>query len=165
MMQINSMNAINKKAILIFYLSGLLLIPTALLILPADYFDSGQSVCLSVLLFNKTCWGCGMTRAVQHFIHFDFATAYSFNKASFIVFPFMIFIWLAEVIHSYKKIRKPNDEEQYVVLLSGVVNILFKIKQIRKSKAPIGFILGIISVVFSIVILLAVVIATLYTKH
>ena len=55
-----------------FYFSGLLLIPMVLLVLPADFFDSGRTVCLSVILFNKTCYGCGITRAVDHLIHLEF---------------------------------------------------------------------------------------------
>lgn len=161
----NTMNMIIKKAISIFYFSGLLLIPAVLVIVPADYFDQGQSICLSVLLFNKTCYGCGMTRAIQHFLHADFAIAYSFNKASFILFPIMAFTWLTEVTYTYGKIRKPAGEVHYILPLSGAVSAIFKIKKIRKSTVPTGLILGIISVVFSIVILLIVMIGTLYARH
>ncbi len=69
---------------------GLLILSIVLLLLPKDYFDSGQSVCLSVVLFNLECYGCGMTRAIQHLIHFDFSAAYAFNKLSFIVFPLLV---------------------------------------------------------------------------
>jgi len=79
--------------------------PVALIILPADFFDSGQSVCLSVLLFEQTCYGCGMTRAIQHLIHFDFSAAASFNKISFIVLPVALFVWAEEIIRTYKKIK------------------------------------------------------------
>jgi|GEM_PF-1949569 hypothetical protein len=58
-----------------------------LLLLPADYFNTGQSLCVSVLLFDTSCYGCGMTRAIMHMIHFDFSSAWEFNPLSFIVFP------------------------------------------------------------------------------
>jgi hypothetical protein len=35
---------------------------------------------------------------MQHLIHFDFKSAYSFNPLSFIVFPILIFLWIKEVI-------------------------------------------------------------------
>lgn len=87
------------------YTVGLLLLPFVLMILPVSFFDNGQSVCLSVLLFNKQCYGCGMTRAIQHIIHLDFRTAYSLNKISFIVFPLLLTVWFGEIRRIYKKIK------------------------------------------------------------
>ena len=54
----------------------LLIVPLVLLILPADFFDNGQSLCLSQLLLEKECPGCGLTRGLQHLGHFDFQTAW-----------------------------------------------------------------------------------------
>ena len=79
-----------------------------LLILPADFFDKGQSLCLSVLLFHQKCYACGMTRAIQHFIHLDFSTAYNFNKLSWIVFPVLVFVWQEELRRVYKRIKEQN---------------------------------------------------------
>lgn len=73
--------------------------------MPAKFFDSGQSVCLSVLLFDIKCYGCGMTRAIQHIIHFDFEAAYLFNKLSFLVFPVLIFMWGEQIWTSYQKVK------------------------------------------------------------
>ena len=86
------------------YLILLLLIPIVLIILPANYFDQGQSICVSVLLFDKNCYACGMTRAVQHLIHFDFQQAYAFNKLVFIVLPLLIISYLKTIKKIYKKI-------------------------------------------------------------
>jgi hypothetical protein len=86
------------------YLIILLLIPIVLIILPANYFDQGQSICVSVLLFDKNCYACGMTRAVQHLIHFDFQQAYTFNKLVFIVLPLLIISYLKTIKKNYKKI-------------------------------------------------------------
>ncbi|MCG9878996.1 MAG: DUF2752 domain-containing protein, partial [Bacteroidia bacterium] len=58
-----------------------------LMYLPADYFDTGEAMCLSVRFFDLECYGCGMTRGVMHLIHFEFAEAWEFNKLSFVVFP------------------------------------------------------------------------------
>ena len=79
------------------YLTILLIIPIILIILPANFFDEGQSICLSVLLFEKNCYACGMTRAIQHLIHFNFDLAWNFNKLSFIVLPLLIFSYLKEI--------------------------------------------------------------------
>lgn len=68
-----------------------------LLILPADYFDHGSPMCLSVLLLNKECYGCGMTRGIQHLIHLDFENAYHFNKLSFVVLPLFAYMTIWEI--------------------------------------------------------------------
>ncbi|UPT68754.1 MAG: DUF2752 domain-containing protein [Sphingobacteriales bacterium JAD_PAG50586_3] len=79
--------------------------PLVLLVLPADFFDNGQTVCLSVLLFNIKCYGCGITRAVQHLIHFDFATAWEYNKLVVAVVPLLLIVWVQELIRVRKLIK------------------------------------------------------------
>jgi len=79
----------------------LILIPFLLFILPANYFDQGQSLCLSVLLFDIKCWGCGLTRGIMHLIHFDFETAAAYNKLSFIVFPLLAMYWLKLLLGAF----------------------------------------------------------------
>lgn len=78
-------------------LGGLVLAPILLLILPADYFDSGESVCLSVRFFDQTCYACGLTRAMQHMIHLHFTEAYTYNKLVLVVFPLICALYLKEV--------------------------------------------------------------------
>ena len=85
-----------KKITYMFYFFGLVLIPVILLILPIDFFDSGNTICLSVLLIDTECYACGMTRAVHRLIHFDFLAAYELNKLSIIVFPLLIFVYVRE---------------------------------------------------------------------
>lgn len=92
-----------KKTLIRTYLSVLVIIPIILLLLPANYFDKGQSICLSVLLFEKKCYACGMTRAIQHLIHFDFHEAWNFNKLSFIVLPLLINSYLKEIKRVFLK--------------------------------------------------------------
>jgi hypothetical protein len=77
-----------------------------LLILPADYFDHGKAICLSVVLLDKTCLGCGITRAIQHLIHFDFKAAMEFNKLCVIILPLLIFLWYKEVRRAFAKIQE-----------------------------------------------------------
>ena len=85
-----------KKNLDALYLVILILIPIVLLILPADFFDKGESICLSVSLFDTECYACGLTRAIQHLIHFDFSIAYEYNKLSIIVFPFLMLSYYKE---------------------------------------------------------------------
>lgn len=88
-------------------------LPFFLLILPVDFFDHGQSVCLSRLLINKECPGCGMTRAVMHMIHFDFAVAWSFNKLVFLVVPLLVPVWLKSVLYLGNKQLPPFLQKFY----------------------------------------------------
>lgn len=81
------------------------IIPLVFLFLPADYFNNGKSVCVSKTVFDVECYGCGITRAIQHLIHFQFEEAWHFNKLSFIVAPLIIFLWIKHMFKIYKKIK------------------------------------------------------------
>ncbi len=81
------------KLVLYIKLILLILIPIMLLILPANFFDNGKSVCLSVMLLNIECYGCGITRAIMHLIHFDLEEALYYNTLSFVVLPLLIYAW------------------------------------------------------------------------
>ncbi|HQK96451.1 MAG TPA: DUF2752 domain-containing protein [Bacteroidia bacterium] len=94
-----------KKSKAKIWLMVLGIIPVVLLILPADFFDKGQSICISVLLLHRTCPGCGMTRAVQHLIHLDFQTAFMYNKAIVIVFPLMVYLYSKEILRLLNVIK------------------------------------------------------------
>ena len=76
-----------------------------LLVLPADFFDNGRTVCLSVILFNKTCYGCAITRAVHHLIHLEFSEAYNFNKLVVLVFPLISYLYLKEIVRIYFRMK------------------------------------------------------------
>ncbi len=103
-MKINLAPETKKKiGISIFILLSIAFI--ILLILPADYFDHGRATCVSVILFDMECYGCGMTRAIQHLLHLDFQSAWTYNKLSFIVFPLSIGMILWEL----KKVIFYND--------------------------------------------------------
>ncbi len=88
-----------------------IIIGVTLLILPADYFDTGQAMCLSVLLLDTQCYGCGMTRAIQHLIHLDFEMAYDYNKLSFIVLPLFVVLIGIEILKAFRKLRENNNDK------------------------------------------------------
>ena len=73
-----------------------------LLYLPADFFDGGKSVCLSVVLFDQECYGCGMTRGVQHLLHLDLEEAWNYNKLAFIVLPLGIIMVGHQILQRYR---------------------------------------------------------------
>jgi uncharacterized protein DUF2752 len=76
--------------------------PVILLLLPATFFDHGQSLCISQLLFHRACPACGMTRGCMHLIHLDFENAFAYNMMSFIVLPLMGVVWVQWFIKEYK---------------------------------------------------------------
>ena len=92
----------------LFYLFGLLATPIVLVSLPATFFDYGQTKCLSVIFFHQECYGCGMTRAIQHLIHFDIERALQLNKIAFIVLAVLIYLWVSEILKTTKKIKHKN---------------------------------------------------------
>lgn len=93
-------------------LAILLLIPVVLLALPKTFFDSGQSICLSVVLLKTECFACGITRGVMHLIHLDFEEAFAYNMASFLVLPALVMLWLENVRQSVSKLKKSNSLNQ-----------------------------------------------------
>ena len=94
-----------KKLLLGF----IVLAPIELLLLPADIFDKGQSICLSQLVAGKECFACGITRGIMHLIHFDFEEAFAYNMLSFIVLPLLCIIWIqwfTKELKIYKLLKK-----------------------------------------------------------
>ncbi len=95
----------NKKKIGYALITLLLLVGIVLFLLPADYFDTGTPKCVSVILFDINCYGCGMTRGIMHLIHFEFESAWEFNKLSFIVFPLLVYMILWEIWRRFLKVE------------------------------------------------------------
>ena len=98
-----------KRYFYLSYVSGLVIAPFVLLLLPADFFDTGESMCLSVQLFDMQCYGCGMTRAIQHLIHFDFHEAYDYNKLSFVVFFVLFIVWIQEIRRILRRLKQEGN--------------------------------------------------------
>lgn len=84
---------------------ALAVLPLILIVLPANYFDKGKSICLFTILSDIECYGCGLTRACMHLIHFNFENAATFNKISFVVFPIMCVLYLQEFITTLKNLK------------------------------------------------------------
>lgn len=81
-------------------------VPVLLLVLPASYFDKGESICISRLLFDQECYGCGITRAVQHMLHGEVRTAFALHPASVVVTPIGIVLWFKYWILNLKTARR-----------------------------------------------------------
>jgi len=79
------------------YYGFIAIVPFILLVMPADFFDEGQSICVSVLLAGVECYACGLTRGMMHLIHFEFAKAWEYNQLTFIVALFIFPYWLNAV--------------------------------------------------------------------
>jgi hypothetical protein len=82
--------------------------PIILLLLPATFFDTGESICLSQVLLKQNCFACGMTRACQHLIHLDFENAFAYNMMSFVAFPALSIVWVQwffKELRTWKRIR------------------------------------------------------------
>ncbi len=102
----------NKKKTGIALIGLLVLVGLVLFILPADYFDNGTPKCVSVILFDINCYGCGMTRGIMHLIHFEFVSAWEFNKLSFIVFPLLVYMILWEIWRRFLVDEKKDSENK-----------------------------------------------------
>ena len=94
-----------KKVVFTIYLALLIAGPLVFIVLPIDYFDTGDSVCLSELCFDTQCYGCGMTKALKHLVFFDFSGAWTYNKLSFAVLPLIVVLWVQEVLRVRKKVK------------------------------------------------------------
>jgi hypothetical protein len=71
-----------------------LALPLFLLLMPADFFDYGRAICPSKSFLNLECPGCGLTRAVQHAIHFQFSEAWGFNRGIVFALPALFLIYI-----------------------------------------------------------------------
>lgn len=94
----------NNKNFQRVWLAALLITPIVLWILPGDFFDDSEVItCASRLLFDMECWGCGMTRAVMHFHHFQFEDAVFYNAGVLFIYPFLIWLWYSWTKTAAKK--------------------------------------------------------------
>jgi hypothetical protein len=93
----------NNRQFRVIKITGILLIPALLFIIPFDWISEQNSVCLFKNLTGHECIGCGMTRAVLSVLHFQFGNAFRFNKLVIIVFPLLVYIWLKTLFSLSKK--------------------------------------------------------------
>ncbi len=100
---------LGKKKIIGFRLFFYSVVSITLLLLPANFFNDGEDLCLSKVFFDIECYACGMTRAIMHCIHLEFYEAFYYNSLSFIVFPILCFLWskwIYEDLKSFNEINK-----------------------------------------------------------
>ncbi len=86
--------------------TSLVFIGILLLLLPANFFDSGESVCLSQQLLGKDCIGCGLTKATMHLIHGDWREAVYHNSLSLLSTPTLAVVGSYLIYYCYQKIVK-----------------------------------------------------------
>jgi len=88
----------NSKQLRIIEISGVLLIPVFLFVVPLEWVKEQHSICLYKLLTGHECIGCGMTRAVLSVLHFQFENAFLFNKLVLVIFPLLVYIWFKTLL-------------------------------------------------------------------
>lgn len=88
---------------------GSVLLWLTILLLPAGFLDHGRSLCLSRVLLNRECPGCGMGRACFHAVHFDWRTAWQYNRLFVIVLPLLAYLWGKEVLDSSRRLGWINS--------------------------------------------------------
>lgn len=96
------------KQILHIWLGLLLIFPFVLWLLPATFFDNGQSICPSKVFFDIECFGCGMTRAIMHLHHLEIDEAIWYNTAVLFFYPALVVIWGFWVYKAYQRIRQQD---------------------------------------------------------
>lgn len=93
-----------KKYLQIVSLAIVLIAPFVLWALPASFFDDGSVItCPSVALFNFECIGCGMTRAVMHFHHFQYPEGIFYNYGVVIIYPLLVILWFRWLMVAIRK--------------------------------------------------------------
>ena len=119
-----------KKHISVKEQSTLLLIVLIIMIYfyPNEYlFNTKKTMCLHKILFHFDCPGCGMTRALNSFLHFKFREAINFNFGVIAIIP----LFALEIILNFRFNTALNFLKKafYFLLMSS----LFVIYIIRLS--------------------------------
>ena len=101
---------LNTKYVQVPWLVALLACPIILWLLPGDFFDNtGIELCPSKAFFDIECFGCGLTRAVMHFHHFEFDDAVFYNILVFVAYPLLVVQWGYWVYKSYKRVTLKSN--------------------------------------------------------
>ena len=83
----------------------IIIVPIVILLLPENYFDNGESVCLSKLLFKQECYACGLTKACKHLLSLNFEKAFEYNILSFAALPLVAFLWMSWFLQERKNLK------------------------------------------------------------
>jgi hypothetical protein len=79
-------------------------------LLPTEMVESGPPLCLSRLLLDHECWGCGMTRALSCLAHGDFFRAYEFNRGVIVVAPLLLAVAARWVLRGSPRVKVAAPE-------------------------------------------------------
>jgi hypothetical protein len=102
-----------SKIYLMTKISILVIFPLVLMILPANFFDNGHyTICIFKLLTDKDCYGCGMSRACMHLVHFDIKGAAFYNKLSFAVLPVLGGLLVSELVGTLRQYQKLKENRE-----------------------------------------------------
>jgi hypothetical protein len=82
---------------------GILVFPVVLYLIPVAWFTGPHTICLFKNIFGHECFGCGITRAIISALHFDFTTAFSYNKLVVVVLPLLVYVWIKTVLKLWIK--------------------------------------------------------------
>ncbi len=85
-----------QKIFIYLKLSFFIGMPLLFVIIPTSFFEK-HSFCLFQNLFNFSCPGCGITRALSCFFHLEFTQGFYYNKGIVAVFPLLV-IWTSKNI-------------------------------------------------------------------
>jgi len=101
----NDIQLTMKKYFLYIKIAIYIIVPLVLLLLPVDFFDNGETICLSQRIFGIECYACGLTRGIMHLIHLDFPGAYYYNMLSFIAFPVLAYLWATGFLKDRRRLQ------------------------------------------------------------
>lgn len=107
------------------------LVPVTLWVLPSSFFDTGTSLSLFEFVGVKDYISKGITRACMHLIHFEFETAWSYNKLAFIVMPMISFLWFQGAWVEMFKLRRKYFANHFISI--KIENKIKDVDQLRKA--------------------------------
>lgn len=81
---------------------GIALLPLALFFIPTSWLAQQPSLCVFKAITGHECYGCGITKAVLHFLHGDFSAAWHYNKLIVLVFPVLLYLWAKYLIRWWR---------------------------------------------------------------
>lgn len=83
--------------------------PVGLFFIPVAWLNQQHSICLYKNITGNDCFGCGITRAVLSILHFDFSTAFHYNKLVVIVFPLLVYVWGKKIVKLIKELKNNRN--------------------------------------------------------
>lgn len=88
----------------------LLIIPIIIYVIPVSNIEKNPVPCISRMLFDIECRGCGITRATINLIHFNINKAIEYNSSVLIVLPILILVYCKLIIKQFNNYKKYRNE-------------------------------------------------------